>query len=262
MIGVLENFSQGGTIGTPHGSQTRLGAQTPDLQQTPGIQDQGGKSEDAHEFLTSRHEMLEAVGVVDARDHFILWSVREESRLRFESLTQGRLSVTEYEAYFCELSRHAMIVVLDESIMSTAKEVKLIVLEKFDSPRTPIFISATPTRDSTLPARGRGGQEGWCYAFPARHKAETSDVVITSNASVCHRLASVLFDSGSTFSVEPLPKDSVPIVREFSYVFPTNLSSVPQDRDIDFAIDLEPGTQPISIPPYRMTATKLKELKN
>ncbi|XP_070014428.1 uncharacterized protein [Nicotiana sylvestris] len=33
------------------------------------------------------------------------------------------------------------------------------------------------------------------------------------------------------------------------------------DRDIDFGIDLIPGTQPISIPPYRIAPTELKKLK-
>ncbi|XP_069147009.1 uncharacterized protein [Solanum lycopersicum] len=37
---------------------------------------------------------------------------------------------------------------------------------------------------------------------------------------------------------------------------------VPPDRDIDFSIDLEPGTKPISIPPYRMASAELKELKD
>ena len=31
------------------------------------------------------------------------------------------------------------------------------------------------------------------------------------------------------------------------------MPGVPPDRDIDFAIDLEAGTKPISIPPYRMS---------
>ncbi|KAF3641952.1 Actin-7 [Capsicum annuum] len=36
---------------------------------------------------------------------------------------------------------------------------------------------------------------------------------------------------------------------------------IPPDREIEFGIDLLPDTQPISIPPYRMTLTELKELK-
>ncbi|XP_070022639.1 uncharacterized protein [Nicotiana sylvestris] len=54
---------------------------------------------------------------------------------------------------------------------------------------------------------------------------------------------------------------SVPVVREFTDVFPSNLSGMPPDRDIDFCIDLAPSTQPISIPPYRMDPKELKELK-
>ncbi|XP_070010032.1 uncharacterized protein [Nicotiana sylvestris] len=53
--------------------------------------------------------------------------------------------------------------------------------------------------------------------------------------------------------------DSVPVVREFVDVFPSNLPDMPSDRDIDFCIDLAPCTQPISIPLYRMALKELKE---
>lgn len=53
---------------------------------------------------------------------------------------------------------------------------------------------------------------------------------------------------------------SVPIVDEFSNVFPDELLGVPPQRKIDFRIDLLPDTQTISIPQYRMAPTKLKEL--
>lgn len=55
--------------------------------------------------------------------------------------------------------------------------------------------------------------------------------------------------------------DSMPIVREFPKVFSSDLSGMPTDGDIDFCIDLAPGTQPISIPSYRMAPPKLKKLK-
>ena len=51
------------------------------------------------------------------------------------------------------------------------------------------------------------------------------------------------------------------VVREFSDVFLEDLPSIPQDRDIDFHIELAPGTKPISKAPYRMAPSKLKELK-
>ena len=55
--------------------------------------------------------------------------------------------------------------------------------------------------------------------------------------------------------------ESVSIVREFLDVFPADLPGMPPDRDINFCIDLEPGTLPISIPPYRMAPAELRELK-
>ena len=55
--------------------------------------------------------------------------------------------------------------------------------------------------------------------------------------------------------------ESVPVVRKFLDVFPVDLPGMPPDRDIDFCIDLEPSTRPISIPPYRMDPADLRELK-
>ncbi|XP_070022123.1 uncharacterized protein [Nicotiana sylvestris] len=65
----------------------------------------------------------------------------------------------------------------------------------------------------------------------------------------------------SDVSVESPTIDFVPVVRDFPDVFPIDLSGMPLDRDVDFGIDLVPGIQPISIPPYRMASAELKELK-
>ncbi|XP_070005492.1 uncharacterized protein [Nicotiana sylvestris] len=56
--------------------------------------------------------------------------------------------------------------------------------------------------------------------------------------------------------------DSVPVLRDYPYVFPADLPGMPPDRDIDFGINLLLVTQPISIPPYRMAPPELKELKD
>lgn len=55
--------------------------------------------------------------------------------------------------------------------------------------------------------------------------------------------------------------DSVPVVREFSEVFSMNFPGRTPNRDIKFFIDLVPGTQPFSIPPYHMAPSEQKELK-
>ena len=53
----------------------------------------------------------------------------------------------------------------------------------------------------------------------------------------------------------------IPIVREFPDVFPDDLLGLPPDRELEFSIDLAPGTQPVSKSPYRMALVELEELK-
>ncbi|KAA0041712.1 reverse transcriptase [Cucumis melo var. makuwa] len=60
---------------------------------------------------------------------------------------------------------------------------------------------------------------------------------------------------------EKLKPEDVPVVKEFLDVFPDDLSGLPPDREIEFTIELLPGTAPISQAPYRMAPSELKELK-
>ncbi|XP_066347578.1 uncharacterized protein [Miscanthus floridulus] len=55
--------------------------------------------------------------------------------------------------------------------------------------------------------------------------------------------------------------EDVLVVCEFPDVFPDDLPSLPPDRDIEFKIELVPGTAPISRRPYRMPSNELAELK-
>ncbi|KAG8491072.1 hypothetical protein CXB51_014218 [Gossypium anomalum] len=56
--------------------------------------------------------------------------------------------------------------------------------------------------------------------------------------------------------------ESVPIVCKFADVFPEEFPGLPPVREVEFGIELIPGTTPISIAPYRMAPTELKELKS
>ncbi|KAA3462047.1 DNA/RNA polymerases superfamily protein [Gossypium australe] len=56
--------------------------------------------------------------------------------------------------------------------------------------------------------------------------------------------------------------ESVPVVCEFLDVFPLELPGLPPIREVEFSIELVPGATPISIAPYRMAPTELKELKS
>ena len=53
---------------------------------------------------------------------------------------------------------------------------------------------------------------------------------------------------------------SIPVVCEFSDVFPKDLPGLPPDRDVEFAIELEPGTAPISWRPYHMAPKELAKM--
>nr|AAN04995.1 retrotransposon protein, putative, Ty3-gypsy sub-class [Oryza sativa Japonica Group] len=64
-------------------------------------------------------------------------------------------------------------------------------------------------------------------------------------------------------AVEKITKklEDIPIVREYPEVFPDDLTTMPPKRDIEFRIDLVPGTAPIHKRPYRMGANELAEVK-
>jgi hypothetical protein len=51
------------------------------------------------------------------------------------------------------------------------------------------------------------------------------------------------------------------IVCEFSDVFPEDLPGLPPERNVEFVIELKPGTAPISRRSYRMPPNELAELK-
>ncbi|XP_028119844.1 uncharacterized protein LOC114317338 [Camellia sinensis] len=69
-------------------------------------------------------------------------------------------------------------------------------------------------------------------------------------------LCSILYIETTEVGVE-----NIQIVSEFPNVFPEELPGDLIDRDIEFVIDIVPGTQPISKAPYKMSPTEMKELK-
>jgi len=46
--------------------------------------------------------------------------------------------------------------------------------------------------------------------------------------------------------------DDIPVLREFSDVFPEEIPGLPPKRELDFTIELVPGAVPVSKAPYRM----------
>jgi hypothetical protein len=62
-------------------------------------------------------------------------------------------------------------------------------------------------------------------------------------------------------SLKEVRIEDIPVVNEFKDVFPKELPGMPPDREIEFTIDLIPGTAPIAQPPYKMGPKELVELK-
>ncbi|MCI26958.1 RNA-directed DNA polymerase (Reverse transcriptase), partial [Trifolium medium] len=77
---------------------------------------------------------------------------------------------------------------------------------------------------------------------------------LSEHAEVFAMFASLKLESG-------VKMEGLQVVCEFPDVFPGDVSDVPPEREVEFIIDLVPGTSPISMAPYRMSASELKELK-
>jgi hypothetical protein len=45
----------------------------------------------------------------------------------------------------------------------------------------------------------------------------------------------------------------IPMVREFSDIFPDDLPGMPPERDIEFKTELQSGTAPVAKSSYKMT---------
>jgi hypothetical protein len=64
-----------------------------------------------------------------------------------------------------------------------------------------------------------------------------------------------------TYAITDIKVKDIPVVCEYPDVFPDDLPGMPPDRDIEFVIELQPDTAPISKRPYRMPPNELAELK-
>jgi hypothetical protein len=53
----------------------------------------------------------------------------------------------------------------------------------------------------------------------------------------------------------------IPVVCDFSDVFPDELPGLPPNREVEFEIELVPRTTPLSRRPYQMPSNELIELK-
>jgi hypothetical protein len=104
---------------------------------------------------------------------------------------------------------------------------------------------------------------GWLTACDVVIQCAKRSVLLTS-------LAGERFE----FAADPTPStasavnqldgsalEDIRVVCDYPDVFLEELPGMPPDRDVEFVIDLLPGTAPISKRPYRMSSDQLQELK-
>ena len=94
----------------------------------------------------------------------------------------------------------------------------------------------------------------WMTAHHAKFDCYTRSVQLTPPSSkivtVSTRAAKRQVYSTDASPLRDL--EDIPVARDFPDVFPEELPGIPPDRDVEFVIDLIPGTAPISRRPYKM----------
>jgi hypothetical protein len=61
--------------------------------------------------------------------------------------------------------------------------------------------------------------------------------------------------------VVELKREDIHVIREYPDVFPDELPGMPPERAIEFKIELQPGTTPVTKALYKMSPVEMKELK-
>ena len=124
------------------------------------------------------------------------------------------------------LSKHRAIVYCDK---------KTVLLKCYDLSKVTVYgIRSGPMSNVILAMQARRFLRKGCEAF----------------------LALVLDSKRGQVNLE-----DIPVIKEFSDVFPKELSGLPLEREVDLSIEIVQKMSPFSRAPYRMAPTELKELK-
>ena len=85
--------------------------------------------------------------------------------------------------------------------------------------------------------------------------------LLDSNSHLLIQLATPKWEIEQVHATTVKEVENFSVVREFSDVFPEDQPGLPLDRDVQFSIELKPGTTPISRRAYRLAPKELAELK-
>jgi hypothetical protein len=104
---------------------------------------------------------------------------------------------------------------------------------------------------------------GWMRAHKAVLDTATRVVQLDSPTYGTHALQLLLTPTAipSINHTAAQNVEDILIACEFPDVFPEDLPGMPPDWDVEFVIELQPDTAPISRRPYKMTPKELAKLK-
>ncbi|XP_075492370.1 uncharacterized protein LOC142530420 [Primulina tabacum] len=123
------------------------------------------------------------------------------------------------------------------------------------------------------PHKGKGKVQGRIFAMTKESVNLDSSVISGFSMGIpiisCLQANKLLHKGCTGFlaSVVDVRKKSnlqlqdIDVVQDYPEVFADDVPGLPPDREVEFVIDLIPGTSPISKAPYRMAPTEMKELK-
>jgi len=98
--------------------------------------------------------------------------------------------------------------------------------------------------------------------FSSAEEESETEFLTTKQLKQLARDGILMFSLMMSLSVEnQVVIDKLQVVCEFPEVFPDEIPDVPPDREVRLSIDLVPGTKPVSMAPYRLSASELAELK-
>jgi hypothetical protein len=91
--------------------------------------------------------------------------------------------------------------------------------------------------------------------------ARTVHLESPTHGSIVLKLPSPTSIASALYHTTAQNLEDIPVAYEFSDVFSEDLPDMPPDQDVEFIIELQPGTAPISGWSYKMTPKELAELK-
>nr|GEU87331.1 putative reverse transcriptase domain-containing protein [Tanacetum cinerariifolium] len=112
-----------------------------------------------------------------------------------------------------------------------------------------------PFSDKILIFHGDGSNNG--------PESQLDIISCTKTKRYLLKACSIFFAHVTTKEAEDKSKEKrqedVPIIQDFLEVFPEDLLGIPPTRQVEFQIDLVPGTAPVARAPYRLGSSKMKE---